>query len=82
MGLDERNLLLAQMYISDRLAQAAQMRLLHEATQTRHPRERVAARIGALLIRTGRWLEAAGGAGGTVIVPRPADDWGRRRPAI
>lgn len=57
---------LAQLHIEQRLADAAHERLLRQVERARGPRPALAVRFGALLIRTGRRLEALGGA------PQPA----------
>ncbi len=61
MGLDERELMLARLYIADRLAAAAQARMIAEAYTHVRTRDRCAAEIGRVLVRAGQWLEAAGG---------------------
>lgn len=62
----QRTYELSCMYIEQRLADAAHERLLREVERARGPRPALTARFGALLVRTGRRLEALGGA------PQPA----------
>lgn len=72
---DERDYVLACLYIKDRLAEADRERLLHEAPGEQSMQQAVAARTGATLVRLGQWLEAAGASKPT---PRLAgDEFGR-----
>lgn len=58
----QQTLELAQMYLEQRLADAAHERLLRQVERAHGPRPALAARFGALLVRAGRRLEALGGA--------------------
>lgn len=55
---DEQYILLNQMRIAERLADAERARLLASATEGVTMRRVVAARVGGVLVRVGQWLQA------------------------